>query len=118
MSRSHHSATVMSGSQLSANHARTSSRTDSAVITAIGSPSTSRQELEHGLGRPRDPRALASEHNGSFHQLRVLEQELHYGRTRRVGRRVETELLEPLVLTHEITGWVRDRVDDPLERGA
>jgi len=73
------------------------------------------QELEHLLGRARDDGTLSPEDHGPLHELGVLEQELDHGLARLVVGCGEAELLEPPVLTHEITGRIADGVDDALE---
>src|SRR5690349_9192790 len=77
--RAHHSASVRSGSQLSATHSFTSLRTRSAVMTAtsllLGSARSARvEQLEHLLGGSGDDGPLTEEDDGSLHQLRMLEE--------------------------------------------
>src|SRR5687768_6516987 len=96
--RSHHSATVRSGSQFSLSQVRNSSRTASGLAVAITRLRVSVEELVDLFGWSGDDCPIAPEHHRTLHQLGVLQQHLDHGFAIFVGTGVEPELLEPLVV--------------------
>ena len=70
------------------------------------------------LGWAGDHGATAANHHGALHQFRVREDQLDHRFARLIVARIQTELVEVLVLPNQGRGLIREQVKKSLQIGA